>query len=203
MAIEYEVYPRANAGAYTLPESMLHYGNGRSGEEIGQRWIQLLRDALVLAEADPEGPDLGEFNSFLVFHAGIGHETGALNDIRSVFLEPKDFAEHNGGALQVGEVQIDQAWILPESPSTFGRGGLNGLMAKFFGHQLGLPGMSNFADGLPAVGGWSLMDVGANALGFVRRDSLDAVVGFVPPIPWLGAKYALVGLSRSRWCGTL
>ena len=108
VAIEYEVYPRANAGAYTLPESMLHYGNGRSGEEIGQRWIRLLRDALVLAEADPEGPNLGEFNSFLVFHAGIGHETGALNDIRSVFLEPKDFAEYNGGALQVGEVQIDQ-----------------------------------------------------------------------------------------------
>lgn len=191
VAIEYEVYPRANADAYTLPESMLHYGNGRSGEEIGQRWIQLLRDALVLAEADPEGPNLGEFNSFLVFHAGIGHETGALNDIRSVFLEPKDFAEYNGGALQVGEVQIDQAWILPESPSTFGRGGLNGLMAKFFGHQLGLPGMSNFADGLPAVGGWSLMDVGANALGFVRRDSLDAVVGFVAPHPMAWSKIRL------------
>ena len=57
--IEHEVYPRGNAATYTLPESMLYYGNGRSGEEIGQRWVQLLRDALVLAQADPEGPNLG------------------------------------------------------------------------------------------------------------------------------------------------
>ena len=189
--IKYEVYPRGNEATYTLPESMLYYGNGRSGEEIGQRWVQLLRDALVLAQADPEGPNLNEFNSFLIFHAGIGHETGALNDIRSVFLQPRDFDQYNGGALQIGEVQIDQAWILPESPGTFGRGGLNGLMAKFFGHQLGLPGMSNFAGGLPAVGGWSLMDVGANALGFVRRDSLDAVVGFVAPHPMAWSKIRL------------
>ena len=40
-----------------------------------------------------------------------------------------------------------------------------------------------FADGLPAVGGWSLMDVGANALGFVLQDSLMPVVGFAPPHP--------------------
>jgi len=188
--ITYEVYPRVNDAVYTLPESMLRYGNGRSTQEIGERWIDLLRTALELAEADPEGPDLSSFNSFLIFHAGIGHETGQLNDIRSVFLEKSDFARFANGPLNVGGVEIDQAWILPESPSLRGRGGLNGLMAKFFGNQLGLPGLSNFADGLPAVGGWSLMDVGANALGFVLRDSLDAVVGFAPPHPmaWSKAK---------------
>jgi len=147
--ITYEVYPRVNDAVYTLPESMLRYGNGRSTQEIGERWIDLLRTALELAEADPEGPDLSSFNSFLIFHAGIGHETGQLNDIRSVFLEKSDFARFANGPLNVGGVEIDQAWILPESPSLRGRGGLNGLMAKFFGNQLGLPGLSNFETTAP------------------------------------------------------
>lgn len=176
-----EVFPRTERLAYTLPQTMLHYGNGRTTEEIGTRWIELLRDALDAALADADGPQLKDYNSFLVFHAGVGFETGELNDIRSVFLEKSDFARFNGGPLALGGVEIDEAWILPESPSLNGRAGLNGLLAKFFGNQLGLPGLSNFADGLPAVGGWSLMDVGANALGFVLADSLEPVIGFAAP----------------------
>ena len=191
VAISAEVFPRAAQQAYTLPQSMLHYGNGRTTEEIGAKWIELVRDALHAAQADPDGPRLDEFNSFLVFHAGVGYETGALNDIRSVFLAERDFADFNGGPLAVGGVEIEQAWILPESPSLNGRAGLNGLLAKFFGHQLGLPGLSNFAAGLPALGGWSLMDVGANASGYVRTDSLARVTGFAPPHPMAWSKMQL------------
>ena len=170
---------------------MLHYGNGRTTEEIGEKWIELVRDALHAALADPDGPRLDEFNSFLVFHAGVGHETGELNDILSVYLAERDFVRFNGGPLTVGDAEIDQAWILPESPSLNGRAGLNGLLAKFFGHQLGLPGLSNFADGLPALGSWSLMDVGANALGYVRTDSLAWLRGFAPPHPMAWSKMQL------------
>ena len=191
VAISAEVFPRAAQQAYTLPQSMLHYGNGRTTEEIGEKWIELVRAALHAAQADPDGPRLDEFNSFLVFHAGVGYETGGLNDIRSVFLAERDFVDFNGGPLAVGGVEIEQAWILPESPSLNGRAGLNGLLAKFFGHQLGLPGLSNFADGLPALGGWSLMDVGANASGYVRTDSLARVTGFAPPHPMAWSKMQL------------
>ncbi len=191
VAISAEVFPRAAQQAYTLPQSMLHYGNGRTTEEIGAKWIELVRDALDAALADPDGPRLDEFNSFLVLHAGVGHETGALNDIRSVFLAASDFAGFNGGPLTVGGVEIEQAWILPESPSLNGRAGLNGLLAKFFGHQLGLPGLSNFADGTPALGGWSLMDIGANVSGYVRTDSLAWLVGFAPPHPMAWSKIEL------------
>ena len=191
VTISAEVFPRAARQAYALPQSMLHYGNGRTTEEIGAKWIELVRDALDAALADPDGPRLDEFNSFLVFHAGVGYETGALNDIRSVSLDESDFARFNGGPLTVGGTEIDQAWILPESPSLNGRAGLNGLLAKFFGHQLGLPGLSNFADGLPALGGWSLMDVGANASGYVRTDSLALVTGFAPPHPMAWSKMQL------------
>ena len=191
VAIEAEVFPRTERLAYALPQTMLHYGNGRTTEEIGDKWIELLRDALDAALADADGPQLSDYNSFLVFHAGVGHETGELNDIRSVFLEKGDFARFNGGPLALGGVEIDEAWILPESPSLNGRAGLNGLLAKFFGNQLGLPGLSNFADGLPAVGSWSLMDVGANALGFVLADSLEPVVGFAAPHPLAWSKARL------------
>ena len=191
VAISAEVFPRVAQQAYTLPQSMLHYGNGRTTEEIGEKWIELVRDALHAAQADPDGPRLDEFNSFLVFHAGVGHETGGLNDIRSVFLAERDFVDFNGGPLTVGGVEIEQAWILPESPSLNGRAGLNGLLAKFFGHQLGLPGLSNFAVGSPALGSWSLMDIGANVSGYVRTDSLAWVVGFAPPHPMAWSKMQL------------
>ena len=191
VVIESEVFPRVERLAYRLPQSMLHYGNGRTTEEIGAKWIELLRDAIEMALADPDGPQLSDFNSFLVFHAGVGHETGELNDIRSVFLEKSDFDRFNGGPLVLDGVEVGEAWILPESPSLNGRAGLNGLMAKFFGNQLGLPGLSNFADGLPAVGGWSLMDVGANALGFVLADSLEPVIGFTAPHPIAWSKARL------------
>ena len=191
VAISAEVFPRVAQQAYTLPQSMLHYGNGRTTEEIGVKWIELVRDALEAALADSDGPRLDEFNSFLVFHAGVGYETGALNDIRSVFLNESDFARFNGGPLTLSGVEIDQAWILPESPNLNGRAGLNGLLAKFFGHQLGLPGLSNFAEGVPALGGWSLMDIGANASGYVRTDSLAWVVGFAPPHPVAWSKMQL------------
>ena len=191
VAISAEVFPRVAQQAYTLPQSMLHYGNGRTTEEIGAKWVELVRDALHAAQADPDGPHLDEFNSFLVFHAGVGHETGGLNDIRSVFLAERDFVDFNGGPLTVGGVEIEQAWVLPESPSLNGRAGLNGLLAKFFGHQLGLPGLSNFAAGSPALGSWSLMDIGANVSGYVRTDSLAWVVGFAPPHPMAWSKMQL------------
>ena len=112
VAISAEVFPpRCARQAYALPQPMLHYGNGRTTtEEIGAKWVELVSDALHAALADPDGPRLDEFNSFLVFHAGVGYETGELNDIRSVFLSESDFVRFNGGPLTVGDAEIDQAW---------------------------------------------------------------------------------------------
>ena len=193
IVIEAEVFPRADTLAYTLPTSALRYGNGRTPEEIGRQWRQLAADAFALAEADPAGPVFSEYDSYLIIHAGLGHETGELNDVRSVYLGPADLAD-TGGPLSVDgdSHRIEDLWILPEAVDDRGRAGLNGLMAKFFGHQLGLPGLSNFADGVPAVGGWSLMDVGANRIGFILHgDRLDYVFGTVPPHPLAWTKVRL------------
>jgi len=192
--LEAEVYPRDLQAAYRLPGSALSYGNGRTTEEIGERWIRLLADAVSQAEADADGPTFGDFDSYLVIHAGLGHETGQLNDIRSVYLSPGDMTAYNGGPLPAddGLHAIRDAWIMPEAIHDGGRAGLNGLLAKFFGHQLGLPGLSNFADGVPALGGWSLMDIGANRLGFLlQADQLAPGFGFVPPHPMAWTKTRL------------
>ena len=192
VVIESDVFPRVDTLAYTLPTSALRYGNGRTPEEIGLKWRELAADAVALAEADPDGPVFSEYDSYLIIHAGLGHETGELNDVRSVFLGPADLAEAGGPLFVDGDTHsIENLWILPEAVDDRGRAGLNGLMAKFFGHQLGLPGLSNFADGLPAVGGWSLMDVGANRIGFILHgDELDYVFGTVPahPLAWAKAR---------------
>ena len=145
-----------------------------------------MRDAVELAQADAGGPDFSRFDSYLFLHAGYGHETGQLNDVLSVFLSPDDFEGSAGSPILADGVEIREAWILPEAVEGSGRAGagLNGLMAKFFGHQLGLPGLSNFAAGLPGAGGWSLMDVGPNRIGFLLQGGeLQTLFGFVPPHP--------------------
>ena len=172
----------------------MQYGNGRSPQEITDKWVQLVGDAVELAEADAGGPDFSQFNSFLFLHAGYGHETGRLNDISSAFLSADDFGDAAAGPILADGVEIREAWILPEAVDG-GRAGLNGLMAKFFGHQLGLPGLSNFVAGLPGTGGWSLMDGGPNRVGFLLQGGeLQTLFGFVPPHPisWSKARLGWV-----------
>ena len=193
VAIEAAVFPPQDTLAYTMPQPALRYANGRTPEEIGRLWRQLLVDAVAVADTSEDRPTFSEYDSYLIIHAGLGHETGQLNDIRSVYLTSADLDAH-GGPVPVdgGTHEIQDAWILPEAVDDRGRAGLNGLLAKFFGHQLGLPGLSNFADGLPAVGAWSLMDVGANRIGFVLSgDRLEFVFGVLPPHPLAWSKARL------------
>ncbi|MBI4530023.1 MAG: VCBS repeat-containing protein, partial [Candidatus Latescibacteria bacterium] len=205
--LSYEVYPREIRGAYRLPHRMVDYGNGRTDEEINRKLVELFRDALIVADStEGEALDFSSYQSILVFHAGVGFESGlALNDIRSAFIRAEDLDRYLGDGVRVdrGHAVIRDGWIIPESITRDGTGGLNGTMARFFGHQLGLPGLSNFNDGLPAVGGWSLMDVGSFLQGpeittTVPLRSSDCsfrqgsrFVGFVPPHPIAWSKIRL------------
>lgn len=182
VAISFDVFPREDRGSYRLPRDMVYYGSGRTSDIQDRRLVELFRDSIVAADTT-EGDDLrfSAYRSFLVIHAGVGKETGGLNDIPSAYLSSQDLRTHLGDEVSVdgGAYSVQDGWILPEAISFQGRGGLNGLMAKMFGHQLGLPVWSNLDDGLPALGGWSLMDVGA-----FNRGAGGA--GFVPchPMAW-------------------
>ncbi len=185
--IRFDVFPAKQDSSYKLRRTMISYGNGRNQDEVDQRLVDLFKNALALADSvEGDNLDFKQYNSFLIIHAGIDGSTGALNDIPSAYLSPRDFDTFVGGPVFVedGSFAIDNGWILPESISQNGVGGLNGTAARIFGNQLGLPGLSNFKDNLPAVGGWSLMDTGFINVG-------AGLLGYVPSHPMAWSKIEL------------
>ncbi|MDA0746665.1 MAG: FG-GAP-like repeat-containing protein, partial [bacterium] len=170
------------------------YGTGPTRREVAERITRLFRDGIAAADsAENINLDFSAFDAFVVFHAGLGAEAGqqALNDIPSAFLDQTDLIEYAGGPISVdgGTTTITSGMLLPEAIGTDGKGGLNGTLTRFFASQLGLPGLSNFEDDLPAVGDWSLMDTGSNNLASTTRLGLTALsgdpgdtslVGFIP-----------------------
>lgn len=166
LIVEYDVYPQESTASYTLDTPLIEYGNGRTRREINERVTQLFRDGIRAADAaDGATIDFSKYHAFAVFHAGLGGEAGQkLNDIPSAFIFERDLIELTDGAISVnnGAFQVTSGMLLPEAISTNGQGGLNGTLARFFASQLGLPGLSDFENDLPAIGDWSLMDTGAN-----------------------------------------
>ena len=195
LILEGDVYPRDPNGSYVLDAPLIEYGNGRTRREIDERVTRLFRDGIRAADA-AGAIDFSQYRAFAVFHAGLGGEAGQkLNDIPSAFIHERDLDELSDGAIPVngGAFYITSGMLLPEAISEDGRGGLNGTLARFFASQLGLPGLSDFENDLPALGDWSLMDTGANnqidaaRLG-IRPQTGDAahLIGFLPsrPMAW-------------------
>jgi M6 family metalloprotease-like protein len=195
--IQYEVYPRESGSSYQLGTTLKDYGNGRTRTEIAERITRLFRDGIAAADsAEGENLDFGRFDYFAVFHAGLGAEAGqqALNDIPSAFVDRADLETHAGGPVPVdgGTHAVSSGMLLPEAITQDGRGGLNGTLARFLANQLGLPGLSNFEDDLPAVGDWSLMDTGGPSnFSSAARLGLTSLTG-------TAADTALIGFQPSR-----
>ncbi|MFC1693779.1 T9SS type A sorting domain-containing protein [Candidatus Latescibacterota bacterium] len=162
------------------------YGNGRTREQVNEKLVGLVKEALMACKnREGNAIDFSNFDTFMVIHAGIGSETSAgLNDIPSAYISREDFQEYLGSIMVIDGKEIDSGIIVPEKISSIGIGGLNGIMAQMFGHRLGLPSLSNNKDGLPAAGGWCLMDTGGMAWGYRTR-------GFVPTHPCIWSKIEL------------
>lgn len=195
--IEYDVYPRDPTGSYVLQTPLIEYGNGRTRREIGERIVRLFRDGIRASDQAESTVRFSDYNAFIVFHAGLGGEASqALNDVPSAFISAGDLLAYSDGAIPVdeGAFAVEKGMLLPEAISADGRGGLNGTLARFFASHLGLPGLSDFENDLPAVGSWSLMDTGANnlleadRLGLqpLRTGAGNTLIGFLPsrPLAW-------------------
>lgn len=212
LAIQYDVYPQAENDSYELTTPLIEYGNGRTRNEVSERIVRLFRDGILAADS-VEGTqlDFSQYDAFAIFHAGLGGEASqALNDIPSAFISQSDLIEFVDGPISVdnGAFTITSGMLLPEAISTSGRGGLNGTLARFFASQLGLPGLSDFENDLPAVGDWSLMDTGANNL--IEADQLglqplqtslgddtvsNTLIGFLPSLPMAWSRIKLGWLT--------
>ena len=200
LTIEYDVYPQAPTASYVLDTPLIEYGNGRTRREINERVTRLFRDGIRAADSiDGANIDFSKYRAFAVFHAGLSGEAGQkLNDIPSAFIFQRDLIELADGAISVnnGAFHVTSGMLLPEAISTNGQGGLNGTIARFFASQLGLPGLSDFENDLPAIGDWSLMDTGAN-------NQIDAARLGLQPLRNDPASTTLIGFLPSRmiaWC---
>lgn len=184
--ITWDVYPKGTDASYVVDREMVEYGRERSPDAQNRKLCELFRDGVERADSQEAVLDFGGYDCVLLFHAGVGRETGEPNDIPSAYLLAEDLDTHLGGPVSVdeGAHQISQGIILPEAAGFEGTRGLNGLVAKFFGFRLGLPGFSNFVEGLPAVGGWSLMDTGDANYG-------AGTAGFIPCHPMMWSKIEL------------
>jgi M6 family metalloprotease-like protein len=164
--IEGEVWPRDGQAAYRLPKQMWQYNWNLSREKTDEQLIALFRDAWAVADADPE-LDFSRFDSFIVFHAGVGQDFGEDNtphDIPSAWVSPADLEQSIdvddgiGGPVTL----IDNGLLLPESENHEGfQQGLAGTLVLQYAHVLGLPNLYNSQDGSSVIGKWGLMDQGS------------------------------------------
>jgi M6 family metalloprotease-like protein len=180
LILRYQVLPAAGDDAYHLDQPMNYYAPGRNDPNSDRRLSELLQDGFKKADAGG-GIDFSKFDSFILFHAGVGEDFASdidntPNDIASAFLTLEDLrknlgngsASYQGISVRNGSFFIPDGVILPETQSRdiagagFVEFGLLGTTALMFGHQIGLPNLFNTDNGTPGVGYFGLMDQGSN-----------------------------------------
>lgn len=168
LVINGTVYPAGLNDAYQLSAPMTDYNPNTSPAAIDEGIARLLRDALQLADQDP-AVDFSRYNSFIVFHAGVGRDIDlgfddTPQDIPSLFVT-SEFLQRTLGVpaiiLENGTVEISNGIILPETESQEGlQLGLNGILTSNIGSQLGWLDLFSPETGRSGVGRFGLMDAG-------------------------------------------
>ncbi len=167
------VFPTGERESYSLPQNMVYY-SGQEDEELKkQRWAELLRDAVNLADQDA-GIEWSDYDVVVLFHAGVGSDfafdfDSTPYDIQSVFLDTETLKETLGTENPDFECietddgsTIREALILPEMQNQEEQDlGLLGTMTLLMGSQLGMPSLFNTENGRAGIGRWGLMDQGS------------------------------------------
>ncbi len=168
LIVEADVFPKEQNTVYQLDQPMANYNPNTSARDINEGLARLLRDALQEADKDPD-IDFSRYQSFLVFHAGVGKDIDlgfddTPRDIPSLFLTEEFLQEYLGEAgipVQDGQVLVKNGIILPETESQAGLEiGLNGMIVSNIGSQLGWLDMFNPETRRSAIGRFGLMDAG-------------------------------------------
>jgi M6 family metalloprotease-like protein len=176
LALEGEVFPKAETLAYRLPYPMVHYGAPDSSLGVKVEMLrQFFHDSFNLADSlsvyeDPlvYGIDFAKYDCFVIFHAGsdLQSDLGSLvnptpGDLFTGYIRLGDTVWVNGGTFP-----ITDGMFMPETKSQDNRvSALNGVMAHEFGHQLGLVDIYNSQNFMTQVGDFALMDNNAQNVG--------------------------------------
>jgi hypothetical protein len=198
LTIEYRVWDQI----FTLSDVMGAYSPRTPGDfsEIGK----LFEEAWQRAAAEAPGIPFEDFDTFVIFHAGVGRDidlTGIYGfdptplDIPSLFLGPQSLKrifgnDYEGVEVEPGGFRIMNSMILPETQNReldliTGRQllqlGMNGLVCAMFGSRLGLPDLFNTDTGRSGIGRFGLMD----------GQAIFSFLGLFPPEPSAWEKYYL------------
>ncbi|MGH7729740.1 MAG: immune inhibitor A domain-containing protein, partial [Candidatus Eiseniibacteriota bacterium] len=189
-AIEGEVWPRTDDGAYTL-DDMADYGPWAFSQDIYPAARDLFRDAFFAADSQSQVDfndriPWDDYQAFMIIHAGSDLQSDLRQDSPediptfSITVAPEDSVSFPGMTFGVS-----QAILCPETSSQDGfYGALNGVIAHEMGHLLfGFADLYDVFTGRPVVGFWSLMDSG-NLVGapFDLPDGTESfAVGLLPP----------------------
>ncbi len=168
LVIESEVFPQGESEAYQLDLPMTEYNPNTSSEAINEGLARLLRDALQKADDDP-AIDFSKYNTFIVFHAGVGRDIdlgidSTPQDIPSLFIN-QNFLQENlsldGISVDGGATVVRNGIVLPETESQEGiQLGLNGMLISNLGSQLGFLDLFSPETRKTGVGRFALMDAG-------------------------------------------
>lgn len=160
LSISADVFPVDPTAAYLLPRQMAYYGFETPLAGIIEAFETLVSDAVTAAGGGPDPIDWYRYDAFVIFHAGAdwqGDRAGAGDtpaDLPSAYVAL-------GEPVEVEGRRIMDVTVVPETTSQDGFvGGINGVFAHEFGHQLGLPDLYDTATGNTAVGLFALMDLG-------------------------------------------
>lgn len=215
LLLDFEVFPQSPTGSYTVAHGMSHYVPLGSETALDQRLSEFFQEAFHLAD-EADDIDFSQFDSFIVFHAGVGADFAfdfdpTPQDLPSVFLDfdmlrtylADGDPEYQGIPVNDGAHFIRDGIILPEGQSQEDfEIALLGTAALMFGHQLGLPNLFNTETGRPGIGVFGLMDQGSgNLFGILPAEPSawsKVFLGWEEPVVVTRGEALPVGASRAN-----
>ena len=186
----------------TLSGTMLSYTTPVVGATV--QAATLAGDTWHRVDSLGRVPDFSQYDCFVVFHAGAGHDIDLVPtlgydpaplDLASLYLGINAFRQAFGSGYQGipvngGAVHITNTIVVPETESRTipGVGGdfllpfsINGLLCASVGNFLGLPDLFDTQNGRTGIGRFGLMD----------GQAIFSFFGLFPPEPSAWEKYWL------------
>ncbi len=188
----------------TMPNQMSAYAPSTNGNNV--ELANLAVDAWMKADSAFPGFPFADYDAFVVFHAGVGHDLNLVNilgydpapaNLPTLYLGLQALKNafqnqaYDGIPVDSGRFKISNSIILPETDTQYFVGSqstedtiqvsINGIFAACIGSHLGLPDLWDTNTGASGIGQYGLED-GA---------SFFAYYGLFPPEPCAWEKIRL------------